>query len=82
MTRQYVCGATTDSPQNGQTTFTAEFLKECFVNFLIINNVPENQLNPSPDFTHNYLEGKITRGNPWVTGDKLIIDYTPCKCIY
>lgn len=79
MTKQYVCGATPDSPQNGQTTFTAKFLEECFVNFLIVNNINETQLPPSPDFTHSYITGTITRVNPWVTGDKLVIDYTPCK---
>lgn len=80
MTQQFVCGATSDSPVNGQINFTADFLKNCFVNFLIVNNINETQLAPSPDFTHSYVMGTLVRSNPWVTGDKLVIDYTPCKC--
>lgn len=76
--KQFTCGVA-DGPINGQTEFIADFLGKCFVNYLLVNNVPENQLNPTCDFTHSYAEKKIKRGNPWVTGDKLIVDYTPCN---
>lgn len=76
--KSFVCGVL-DGPVNGQTEFISEFLGNCLVNFLLVNNVPENQLNPSPDFEHKYAERKIVRSNPWITGDKLTVDYTPCK---
>lgn len=79
MTYQAICGEP-NGPTAGQTTFQADFLKTCFVNFLIIDNIPENQLDPSGDFSHNYVEGKIKRTNIWVLGNKLIVDYTPCNC--
>jgi len=79
MTRQFVCGDP-DGPVAGQTIFKARFLKDVFVNFIIVNNVTENQLEPSPGFIHSYVKGEISRGaNPWITGDKLIIDFTKCK---
>lgn len=78
MTFQTTCGAA-NGPSPGQNTFTSELFGKCLVNFLIVNNVPENQLNPSPDFSHNYTEKCITRTNPWILGDKIIVDYTPIK---
>lgn len=77
--KQFVCG-TGNGPVNGQTTFTADFLENCFVNFIIVNNVNESQSAVSPEFSHSYIMGCLTRTNPWVTGDNLIIDYTNCKC--
>lgn len=78
-TKQFVCGENAESPVNGQTIFNADFLGNCQVNFLLVNNIPENQLEPSADFTHSYVQKQIKRTNAWITGDKLIIDYTPCK---
>lgn len=80
MTRQFVCGASGSCPVNGQTTFTSDFLLNSFVNFIIVNNINETQLDPSPDFSHSYVTGTLVRSNPWVTGDKLVVDYSPCKC--
>lgn len=80
-TKQFVCG-NTDSPIAGQTVFESSFLKECLVDFIVVNNAIETQLNPLPDFTHNYIEGKITRNNGWQIGDKLVVNYISCKnCI-
>lgn len=77
--KNYTCGIG-DGPISGQSIFTAKFLKNCLVNFIIVNNTPENQLDPNPDFQHNYIYGTIDRGtNVWSAPDKLIIDYTPCK---
>lgn len=77
--KSYTCGIG-DGPVAGQVTFTASFLKECQVNFIIVNNVPENQTEPNPDFQHSYVYGTINRGsNAWDTADKLTIDYTTCK---
>ena len=78
-TKQFVVG-NADAPIAGQTTFSADFLKDCQVCFMIVNNNMENQLEPSPDFTHSYIEGKISRGgNVWNLGDKVIIVYSSCK---
>lgn len=76
---QFTCGVD-DGPVAGSTIFTAKFLKTCLVNFIIVNNAVENQQEPTPDFNHSYVSGKISRGtNIWQVADKLIIDYTPCK---
>lgn len=77
---QFVCGDS-DGPVAGQTKFKADFLKRVFVNFLIVDNAIENQLEPSPAFKHNYVQGELDRSpNVYTTGDKLIIDYDECSC--
>lgn len=79
--KQFVCG-NSGAPVAGQTLFQSEFLKGVLVDYIIVNNVNENQLNPSPDFTHDYVEGIVSRGsNTWQLADKLIIVYSEClKC--
>jgi hypothetical protein len=79
MVKQFTCGVG-NGPVAGQSIFQAEFLKNCIVNFIIVNNIPENQLNPSPNFKHSYVEGTIDRSpNVWFVSDKLIIDFEPCN---
>jgi hypothetical protein len=78
-TKQFTVGQP-DAPNPGSTIFQHEFLRSCLVNFIIVDNVPENQLKPNPDFRHSYVEGEIDRSpNIWVIGNKLIIDYSPCE---
>lgn len=78
-TKQFVVG-NADAPTAGQTTFSAEFLKDCQIHFMIVNNNVENQLGTTPDFTHSYVEGIVSRGgNVWNLGDKVIIIYSSCK---
>lgn len=80
MTRQFSVGANANSPQNGQTTFTSDFLGECFVNYIMIDNQPINQLQPTADFRHYYLQNMIDMAPlTFVTGSKIIFDITPVK---
>lgn len=79
-TKQFTVG-NGDGPIPGQTIFKADFLKNVFVDYLIVDNINESQLLPTPNFTHNYVEGVIDRmSNPWVIGNKLIVVYSECKC--
>lgn len=65
----------------GQTLFKAEFLKNCLVSHIIVNNENENQQNPNPDFIHNYVDGYVDRKpNVWSTGDKLLVYFKKCNC--
>lgn len=76
---QFVCGDS-DGPIAGQTKFTAPFLKNYFVDTIIVGNGPENQLTPNPAFVHNYMQGYIDRApNTWALGDKLVVNVTKCK---
>lgn len=69
------------APVAGDTKFYSEFLKECIVSHIHLNNDIENQQNPSPDFVHNYVDGYIDRSpNQYKAGDKLTIFYKKCKC--
>ncbi len=71
---QYTCGEP-NGPVPGQTTFTSEDLKMIFIRDIIVNNANENQLEPTPDFSHNYIMGKLGRGtNQWTLGDKLTVN--------
>jgi len=79
--KQFVSGQN-ESPQVGQTVFKSDFLKNVVVHFLIVDNVPEHQLNPDPCFRHNSAEGTIDRApNIWTLNNKLIVVYSECeKC--
>ncbi len=83
MTRQFTVGSNDKSPVNGQTKFTADFLGSCFVNFIMIDNVPMNQLSPNPQFVHSYVENFVDIA-PLVfnTGSKIVFDITPVKPCY
>ena len=79
-TKQFLVGANAESPQNGQTTFTSDFLGSCFVNYIIIDNQLINQLQPSADFRHYYLQDMIDVAPiTFTTGSKVIFDITPVK---
>jgi hypothetical protein len=71
-------------PVPGQTTYRNTKLENAIVQFLIVNNIPENGLEPEPDFFNNPIKGEIKRNNPWVNpwvlADKLIIVYEKCNC--
>lgn len=78
-TQQFVVG-NAGAPIAGSTIFQADFLKNSIVHFLLVDNVPENQLNPNPDFKHNYIEGTIDRApDVWTIGNKLIVVYSDCN---
>ena len=72
MTIQFTVGSQ-GSPQVGQTEFVSDDLKWVFIESIEVNKISENQLCPNPDFSHNYVEGKIKRNNPFILGDKVII---------
>jgi hypothetical protein len=75
-TLQVVCGEKS-APVAGQTTYQNDLLKNVIVHFIIVNNVPENGLEPSPNYAHNYLSGLLDRfPNRWSIGDKLIVFYS------
>jgi hypothetical protein len=67
-------------PTPGQTTYQNELFRNAIMQFLIVNNVCENGLAPSGDFSHDPLTGTVTRNNPWVTNDKAIFVYSTCNC--
>jgi len=68
-------------PIPGQMTYINDKLKGAVVQFLIVDNVPENCLDPDPDFFNNPIKGEIRRKNQWDLGNKLIVVYSPnCSC--
>ena len=81
MTFQFTVGDS-GGPTAGTSTFESTLLKWIFINDITINNGVQNQLEPNPEFTHNYVQGRLKLGNnnEWKLGDKLIIDYDKCKC--
>lgn len=79
MTLQKVCGAGGTSPIAGLNIYQNDILINSMVHFLIVDNIPENSLSPSPDFTFDQLSGTITRTNQWLVGVKAIIVYSKCN---
>lgn len=80
MIEQFVCGDA-DGPIPGQTVFTHSCLRDALVDYIIVNNSPENQLEPTPGFSHNYIKGELNRSpNVWALSDKLIIHLRECNC--
>lgn len=78
--KQFCVGATPESPQSGQSQFTSDFLGECFVNFIIIDNQIINQLAPEQQFKHFYLQNMVDMSPlNFVVGSKIIFDITPIK---
>jgi len=79
-TKQFTVGSSNCSPVAGQTRFIADFLESCFVNFILIDNIPINQLEPNPQFRHSYVERFVDISHlTFVTGGKIIFDITPVK---
>ncbi len=76
-TRQFIVNGTSDSPQAGTSTFTSPFLGQCFVNYIIIDNQIINQLSPSAQFNHLYLQNMVDISPlTWVMGSHVIFDTT------
>jgi len=67
-------------PLPNTDTYYNEILRNAVVHLLIINNVPENGLYPTPDWTSTPLQASVTRmnGNKWIAGDKVVIFYSKC----
>lgn len=80
MTFLQTCVGMNDGPTAGQTQFQNELFKNSVVQFLIVNNVPENRMTPLPDFLHDPIMGVVTRTNIWVQNDKAIFLITNCNC--
>lgn len=74
------CVGDEGGPTPGQTTYKNTKLENAIVQFLIVDNVPENGLEPQPDFFNNPIKGEIKRNNVWVLGNKVIIVYENCNC--
>lgn len=68
-------------PVVGQTTYRHPKLEGAIVQFIIVDNVVENCIEPQPDFTNNPIAGEIKRNNVWAIPNKLIVVYSPnCNC--
>lgn len=76
-TLQYVAG-NPNSPVPGSTTFQTDLLRNCIVEFLIVNNVNETCLGGA--FSFSTALCCVTRNNPYVAGDEIIIVYSKCQC--
>lgn len=61
------------SPVNGTYTYTnTDLIGGTDLSFILVNRVPEFS---GDDFSFNPSTGTITRVNPWVTGDVVVIPY-------
>lgn len=74
------CVGMNGGPTVGQVQYQNDLFKKSFVEMIVVNNVTENRLNPSPDFTHDPLEGIVKRNNVWEPNDKAIFFYSNCNC--
>lgn len=82
MVKNFIVGEP-DAPIATASKFSSKFLKECFVNFIMIDNNTINQLYPNPNFTHSYANGFVDISpNVFETGSKIIFDITPVKPCY
>jgi len=67
-------------PTLGQTQYQNDLFKRSVVEVIIVNNVPENRLEPLPDFKQDPILGVVTRNNIWVQNDKAIFFISNCNC--
>lgn len=67
-----------DSPVDGQSTFTSNFLGCNHVDFMLIDNVPTT---PQRDFTQS-LDAKQVDISPikFSNGSYVVFNYSPIKC--
>lgn len=80
MTKNFIVGATSSSPQDGQSKFTSDFLGECLVNYLIIDNQLYNQMQPDGQFKHLYQQNLVDISPlTFVLGSHISFDITPIK---
>lgn len=77
-TLQKVCGMSPTAPTAGVNTYQNDILQGSILHYIIVNNVNENGLSPTPDYTFNPTEGIITRQNEWQLGDKVVFVYSKC----
>jgi len=81
MTSLKVVAGFPGGPLLGTNYFTSEIIRNAIVHLIIIDNVPQNDLEPSPDYVFDSTTGTITiQIGTWVTNNKLIILYTKSNC--
>jgi hypothetical protein len=80
MTTLQVTVGACGGPLPNTNTYVNEILRNAIVHSVLINNVPENGLYPTPDWISTPLQASLTRmnGNTWIAGDKVIIFYSKC----
>lgn len=79
-TLQKVAG-NTGAPVPGNTSYQNDLLINSALHFVIIDNVPQNGLNPTPDYTFDTITGTFDFSpNTFQVGTKIIFVYAKCNC--
>jgi len=71
-----------NAPQDGESEFSSEVLRNAVLHFVIVDNNLMNGLFPQPDYLFDSINGKVTRGNEnkFKLGEKCIFVYSKCNC--
>ncbi len=69
-----------NSPVPGANTYQTDYLIGAIVHFIIVNNVNEDGMGSTPDYTFDSMSATLTRNNVWILGDRVIIVYSKCNC--
>lgn len=77
MTKKYVVGVTAGAPIPGSKILSADYLGNCVVNYIFVNNTIFDDLGDDPQFIHNIGSSTVSTPNyQYQYGDKLILSYT------
>lgn len=70
-----------NAPVPGLSNYQNDVLKGSVLHYVIIDNVPQNELAPTPDYTFNSTLGVFDFApNTFQLGTKIIFVYSNCQC--
>lgn len=70
-----------NGPTPGTSTFQSDVLIDSKVHYIMVDNIPQNHLSPSPDYIFDNLIGEIDISpSTWGSANKLIVVYSQCQC--
>lgn len=69
-------------PAIGTNFFQSDLLRNSVMHFIIVDNVPINDLIPEPEYVFDTAAGKMewVGTNTWAANNKIIFVYSKCNC--
>lgn len=79
-TLQKVAG-NVNAPVPSSTSYQNDLLINSILHYVIIDNIPQNGLQPTPDYTFDIVTGTFDfTPNTFQVGTKIIFVYSNCNC--
>lgn len=82
MTTLKVTAGYPGGPTIGTNFFTSEILRNAVMHFIIVDNIPINDMVPDPEYYFDTAIGKMewVNSNTWQPSNKIIFVYSKCGC--